>query len=186
MLKNKIKILLYGTVIWSLGEGMLGPLFAVFTKKIGGDILDIAWAWALYLIVTGALVMIVGKMSDTWRNKERLMIIGFSLNTILTFCYIFVSAPMHLFIIEIGLGIGNALFEPTWDALFDRADEDEKKEGFLWGLMLGEKEIILGIAVIIGGIIVSYFSFNVLFITMGIIQLIATIYQAQIFKIKQA
>jgi len=186
MLKKKIKILLYGTVIWSLGEGMFGPIFAVFAKKIGGDILDVAWAWALYLIVTGALVMIVGKMSDTWRNKEKLMIIGFSINTILTFGYIFVSSPMHLFAIQIGLGVGNALFEPTWDALFDRADENEKREGFLWGLMLGEKEIILGIAVIIGGMIVTYFSFNALFITMGIIQLIATVYQTRIFKLKKA
>ncbi|MEA2006933.1 MAG: hypothetical protein U9O20_02115 [Patescibacteria group bacterium] len=42
MLKKKEKILLFGNNLWSLGEGMPGPLFAVFSQRLGGNILDIA------------------------------------------------------------------------------------------------------------------------------------------------
>ena len=33
------RILLLGANIWYFGEGMMGPLFAVFAEKVGGDIL---------------------------------------------------------------------------------------------------------------------------------------------------
>lgn len=32
------RILLLGANIWYFGEGMMGPLFAVFAEKVGGDI----------------------------------------------------------------------------------------------------------------------------------------------------
>ena len=60
---NRISlILLLGANLWYFGEGMLGPLFAVFSEKVGGDILDITWAWAAYLVVTGVCYIVVGKL----------------------------------------------------------------------------------------------------------------------------
>ena len=47
------RILLISSSLWYFGEGLFGPLFAVFAEKIGGDLLDITSAWALYLISTG-------------------------------------------------------------------------------------------------------------------------------------
>jgi predicted MFS family arabinose efflux permease len=44
-----------------------------------------------------------------------------------------------------------------------------------WGLMEGSFNIITGIALLIGGLIVTNLGFQSLFITMGIIQVIATI-----------
>jgi len=174
-------ILLYANNLWYFGAGMLGPLFAVFAERIGGDILEISWAWATYLIVTGVLVIFVGKISDEKISKEKLMITGFALNALFTFGYLFVSSPLHLFIVQIGLGISNALAMPTWEALYSKY-EDKKHDGYEWGLAGGEGSIISGIAIIIGGFIIGYLSFTVLFISMGIIQVIATIYQAKIFK----
>jgi len=52
-------------------------LFAVFTESIGGDILDIVWAWSVYLLVTGILIIIIGNVSDEKKRKEKLMVIGF-------------------------------------------------------------------------------------------------------------
>ena len=179
-MNKKEKILLYGANLWYLGEGMLGPLFAIFAERIGGSILDISWAWATYLIVTGLLIIFVGKISDRI-NKEKLMIAGYFLNALFTFSYLFVSSPKHLFIVQAGLGIATALGTPTWEALYAKY-EDKRHAGFIWGLASGEAGIITGVAMIIGGLIVNYFSFNTLFITMGIIQVIGAIYQAQILK----
>ena len=163
---------------------MFGPLFAVFAEKIGGDILDISWAWATYLIVTGILVIFIGKLSDKQISKEKFMIWGYALNALFTFGYLLVSSPLHLFFIQIGLGIAAALSMPTWEALYSKY-EDKKHEGYEWGLAGGEAQIIMGIAMVVGGLIVNYLSFKVLFITMGVVQLVATIYQARILNYKE-
>lgn len=178
--KKQEKILLYGSALWCLGEGMLGPLFAIFGERVGGNILDISWAWAVYLIVMGALVMVIGNYSDK-AHKNKIMVCGYALNAIFTFCYLLVSAPFHLFLVQAGLGVAAALAVPTWLSLYARF-ENKRHDGFTWGLSSGLDKIVTGIAMILGGLIVTYFSFTVLFITMGIIQTIATVYQAKILK----
>lgn len=45
------------------------------------------------------------------------MIAGYALNALLTFGYMFVSNPTQLFLLQIGLGIAEALSAPIWDAL---------------------------------------------------------------------
>ena len=176
---NKERIILYSSDMWYFAAGMLGPLFAVFAEKVGGDVFDISWAYATYLIVTGVLIIVVGKISDIFNNKEKLLVLGYFLNTIFTFSYLFVSTPIHLFIVEAGLGLASALAWPTGDALYAKC-EDENKDGYEWGLFTGGEFIVGGLGLIVGGLIVSHFSFKFLFIVMGSIQLIATIYQARI------
>ncbi len=182
-LNRHIKILLYGGNIWYFGEGMLGPLFAIFTERVGGDILDVSWAWATYLILAGLFYIVVGKITDAHDNKEKVMVLGYALNALFTFGYLFVSTPLHLFIVQAGLGIAAAMTTPTWDALYAK-HEDRRHDGFQWGLAGGIAQIITGVAIVIGGYIVSYFSFTVLFLTMGIIQVVATICQAQMLRNK--
>lgn len=177
------RILIIGSLLWYFGEGMLGPLFALFAKNIGGDILEISWAWAIYLFVTGVSMILVGKLSDKIIKKEILMIIGYFLNAIFTFGYLLVLTPLHLFIIQAGLGVAWAFATPTWDALYAK-HEDRKNEGVMWGFADGLPRIASAFSIIIGGFIVSYYSFNVLFFTMGILQIIAALYQTKIFFIK--
>ena len=160
---------------------MLGPLFAVFAQKIGGDILDITWAWATFLIMTGVMYILIGKIISGKKNKAKVMVIGYGLNALFTFAYLFVSTPWHLLIVQAGLGFAEALGTPTWDTLFAENTEKEH-DSFAWGLAGGQAQIVTGIAIIAGGLIVHFLSFNILFITMGCMQIIATVIQARILK----
>lgn len=180
MLSKKIRLLIYGSNLWYLGEGMLGPLFAVFAQRVGGDILDISWAWATYLIVTGILVMFVGKISDR-ADKEKLMVAGYGLNAAFTFSYLLVSSPVQLFLVQAGLGIASSLSIPTWSALFSLYGSKQQK-GYEWGIVSGETQIFTALGMIAGGFIASYLGFHVLFLIMGTIQSIATVYQAKIIS----
>lgn len=181
MLNKNLKILLYSSNIWYLGEGMFAPIFGLFTQKIGGSILDISGIWATYLIATGVFTVIVGKISDRSMCKAKLMIIGYALNALFTFCYLFASSQLSLFTVQIGLGIASALATPTWNALYAQY-EDQGKAGLIWGMADGQSKVMTGIAVIIGGVIVNWLSFNALFMTMGIIQVFATLYSIQLLK----
>lgn len=179
-MNHKEKILLYSSNIWNFADGMFGPLIAVFTERIGGSILDVSWAWAIYLVFTGVCSILVGKYSDH-HSKEKIMISGYALTALLTFCYLLVQTPIQLFIVQAGLGIALALCNPTWDALYDKYSS-QKSAGLIWGLADGEGKIMTGVAIIIGGFIISKFSFEVLFIIMGALQSIATLYQAKILR----
>ena len=75
MLSKPEKILLWGNILWISGVGMLGPLFAIFAEKIGGNILEISWAYATYLVVTGIGIIVVGTLGDRIGHK-RLMVAG--------------------------------------------------------------------------------------------------------------
>ncbi len=177
-----MKVLLIGSNIWYFGEGMLGPLFAVFASKLGGSILDITWAWATYLMVSGVLVIMFGTLADKV-SKEKILVAGYALNAIFTFCYLLVQTPFQLFIVQACLGLAAAMAIPTWTALYDISHENNKNESFVWGLASGQAQIITGIAIIFGGLIVNNFSFQALFITMGAIQTVAAVYQAKILKL---
>lgn len=180
-LSKTTRILLYSSSIWYLGEGMLGPILGVLTQKIGGNVLEISWIWATYLIATGIFTAFVGKLSDDKFSKEKLLVAGYALNALFTFGYLFASSTSRLLCIQVGLGIASALATPTWDALYAKHNA-RTNAGYLWGLAAGQTQLTTGFAMIIGGLIINYFSFNVLFITMGIIQIFATLFQAQILS----
>jgi uncharacterized membrane protein len=183
-LTKTIKILLFASSLWYFGEGLFGPLFAVFTEKVGGDLLDITWAWSAYLIVTGLMYMLVGKVLSKSNYKEEVMVIGYALNTIFTFSYLLVDNVTTLFIVQIGLGIAESLSTPIWDSLF-AGNLEESDDTFQWGLATGHTHFVTGIAVAVGGLITYFISFKVLFITMGSIQTIATLVQANLIFIKR-
>ncbi|MFZ3077899.1 MAG: MFS transporter [Candidatus Aenigmatarchaeota archaeon] len=174
------KVLLLSSFIWFFGEGLLGPLFAIFTQKIGGDILELTGAYAFYLITMGVLTIFVGRFSDH-HSKKYLMTIGYGLNAVVTFGYLFVDSPFKLFFVQGLLGVASALATPTWNSLFS-IYEDKKHVGEEWGLDNGGSQIIIGIATMTGGLIITYFSFTTLFVLMGIIQVISTLVLLHMFS----
>lgn len=178
---KKARILLYSSNIWYFGEGLLGPLFAVFSQKIGGNILDIAWGWAVYLVVSGLFEIAIGKLSDSKIDKAKLMLAGYALNAAATFGYLLVNSQLQFFALQVMLGIATALATPTWDALYSKYS-DKNNEGFAWGLADGDAKIITGLSAIIGGTIVSYIGFTWLFFIMGLLQTGATVLQAVMFE----
>ena len=182
-LSRTVKILLLGANIWYFGEGMLGPLFAIFSEKVGGDILDITWAWATYLVITGVFYIIVGRLLNNKEIKVKVMVFGYSLNALLTFGYLLVDSPFKLFLVQAGLGIAEALGTPAWDALYAKS-LDSDLDSYAWGLSTGQSQIVTGIAFAVGGVITHFISFNALFITMGIIQIGAAIVTSQLLFAK--
>ena len=173
-MKLQARLLLFSSYLWELGEGMLGPLFAVFTSRVGGDILDITHAWAAYLIATGIFIVIIGRLSDRV-GKEKFLVAGYALNAVFTFCYLLVETPFQLLLVQAGLGLATAMATPTWDALYERY-EDKKHPAFAWSLDTGVGNVVVGIAIILGGMVLVNYSFTTLFVMMGCIQIAATAY----------
>jgi predicted MFS family arabinose efflux permease len=86
-----------------------------------------------------------------------------------------------LLIVQAGIGIAIALSNPTYFALLAKNSSSES-DGALWGWADGRDKIATGLAVFAGGLIVSQAGFQTLFVIMGILQLFAVLYLAQLFR----
>lgn len=183
-MNDHLKVLLLSSYVWFFGEGLLGPLYALFVQSIGGDILELTAAYSLYMIAMGICSIYVGNVSDH-RSMEHMMMAGYVLNAAGTFGYLFVDSPARLFLVQLVLGCASALATPTWNSLFS-IHLDRKRVGYAWGLSEGGPKIIIGMAILLGGLIVTRFGFAVLFLAMGTIQVMAALIQAYIFRLSES
>ena len=178
-MRRQVSILVLSSNLWNLADGLLGPLFAVFAQRVGGNILDITWAWGAYLIIMGIGIIVVGHVSDRV-SKLKLLFTGYILTTACTFSYLLVHSAAGLFIVQAGLGIATALSNPTHYALLAQYSKSAERDGALWGWADGRDKIATGLAIFAGGFIVSAWSFDALFIIMGTISLCATLYLSRL------
>jgi predicted MFS family arabinose efflux permease len=110
-----------------------------------------------------------------------MMVFGYTLNAVLTFGYLLVDNPFKLFLVQVGLGVAEAIGTPLWDSLY-ASSLTEEHDTYAWGLSTGQSQIVSGFAFGVGGLMTYYYSFNVLFIAMGVIQLIAAVVSMQLLK----
>lgn len=176
VVSRPLRLLLIASSLWYLSEGLLGPLFAVFAQQVGGDIFDISTAWAAYLIVCGLAYPITGRLVNRTRWKFRIIAVGYALHTLCTFGYLLVRDTHHLLLVQVGLGIAEAIATPSWDAFF-ASELRETDDTFAWGIVGGHTQFIGGVAIALGGLLAKYVSFHALFVTMGCISLAATLVQ---------
>jgi MFS family permease len=177
------KILLIASLVANFADNLIGSFYAIFVQKIGGDILDIGYTTAFYLIATGFLIIFVGKISDKI-NKELITIAGYLLGALGSLGYLFVSHPWQLFGLQIIFALGAACLSAPLSALFSKFI-DKKQEGLQWALEGGGSKIVVGLSVLVGTALVKFFGFQTLFITMFILQLVATFVQAKLCRNKK-
>ncbi len=175
------RILFWSSNLWNFSDGLLGPLFAVFASRIGGDIFEISWAWAIYLAVTGLGMAAVGAMGDRV-GHHALSVVGYALTAEITITYLIVQIPNDIFIVLAGLGIGLAFSNPTWEALYDHYSGKGGHDGYVWGIAGAGGRIAQAAAILIGAYVVTKLSFDALFIAMGTLATLAALYQAKILK----
>lgn len=180
-MRHEIKILLATSILFTLSAGFLGPIYAIFVQRIGGDILAASGAWAIFTITSGVLTLIFGKLEDHRLNQRKMYVLGYVLATIGTAGYIFVSDPFHLVVVQIILGVAFSIAAPAFDALFTK-HTTIGKESLEWGIWEGTWRIATGIAAIIGGVIATFLGFKILFLFMTAFAIVATIVAAQMLK----
>lgn len=170
-----IKILITTSVLCNIGFALYEPIYAIFVQQIGGNILDAAISMGLFSIVLGTFTIIFGKLTDSKKRlKNRLVVLGYAVVTSAFLGYYFVRNPIHLFAVQIIIGLGTAMIDPGWNALFGRHVQ-KNNEATEWGLWGGGKQIAVGIFSIMGGIVASTFGFKTLILLMFAFELLATI-----------
>ncbi len=76
--------------------------------------------------------------------------------------YFFISNIFTLFAAQVLVALGNAVADPAFDAELD----DNTDTAFGWSIFEASKDILNGIAAIVGGLIAAFFGFTALIACM--------------------
>ncbi len=169
-MKKELNILLLAAAFSTFVHSMLGPIYAIFVEKIEGGVLEASYAIAIFSLSAGVLIYIISKWEDRIKHKEKLLTIGYLLNSVGFFSYMLVSKPVHLYMVEAIFGLGIAVLSPIYDGLYSKNLSKDKYVSE-WGAWESMSYIISSIAALLGGLLVSFFGFEALFFTMFLLSL---------------
>ena len=178
-----IKILIVNDFFLNSAWGLLSPIFALFivqnitvgntaeAAKVAGIATFCYWVVKaiLQIPISKYLDKNHGEIDDYW-----FMAIGTFLITLPPFGFIISSLPWHIYSLQILHAIGMAMIIPSWYAIFTR-HIDKRKEAFEWGLNSTILSFGMGITGAVGGIMAAFFGFKVIFILVGILNLISVL-----------
>jgi len=138
-LNRVILILIGGEFLVTVFSGLIAPIFAVFIVNDirGGTVETVGFALALYWIVKSIMQIPIGRWLDR-RDGELddywAMIIGSTCSALGAILFFFFAHAMwHVYLLEVFLGIADALIVPPFYALFSR-HLDRGHESFEWAL----------------------------------------------------
>jgi MFS family permease len=177
---NKItKYLIFSDLVFYTGWGLISPIFAIFILQniSGGTAFVAGLSSAIHLIVRSATRIPFGIASDKDKSQKRaykFMFLGLLVAALIPFGYILAKTPLHIYILQAILGISLAASTAGWTCIFTK-HMDKGKESTEWGIDAVAVGIGPGIAAAVGGLAVTYFSFNYVFAVVGIIGLIGTL-----------
>jgi hypothetical protein len=160
-------------------EAFLGPIYAIFVKNIGGDVFEAGATYAIFAIVSGIFIFTVGRSMFFKTHLRQMIVLGFGLFTLGGIGYLLVQNPIQLFILQIFMGLAEGILEPSWDGLFS-ADLTEEQSAHSWATFAGGKSILVGIGALVGGALVTLYSFHTLFYVVIFLNFLATLFSVKI------
>ncbi len=161
MHKN-IKLLLLASILLHSGTNLLAPIYAIYIHDIGGNLLDAGIAVGIYAVFKGILYFLLDKTDESRFSKRVMMFSGYAIMGVSYILYLFAEIPMHVFLIQALLAVGETVINPSWSAVIAMSLEDGK-ERHIYSHFYGYRSLFEGAAAIAGGLFAMKFGFDVVF-----------------------
>jgi predicted MFS family arabinose efflux permease len=161
-----LRILLATNAMILMASAMLGPIYALFVEKVGGDLMDASIAGGIFAFAAGITTLFSGKYSDKIKENELVVVLGYAIMGIGFLLYFWVSSIYFLFIVQAIIGLGEAIYSPAFDAVYSK-HLDGHKSGTQWGAWESMNYFTAAIGSLVGGGIVALFGFQTLFVVMA-------------------
>ncbi len=171
-MKKAIRLILVFDGAVMFASAMLVPIYAVYVEGIGGDLLTASSAWTIFMLVTGVVLLGIGRLEDKLDRPKIFSAIGYLIIGIGTLGYLLVKSPSILFVVQAVIGLGTAIAAPATTAIYSM-NVDEKKRATQWGDWEGIYYIVTAVGAFLGGLIANRYGFDALFITMSSICLLS-------------
>ncbi len=145
---------------------MFSPFYAVFIRKISGNLAIAGFSWAVYPIVAGILIFLFSRWEMRVKEQELLLAVGYFIRGAVFLSYAFMGSLAQLIFTQILWGVGSALSVPAFDATYA---SHTSKEGSIgeWGQWEGMAYISTGLAALLSGFFIEYMGYFWLFCLMS-------------------
>ncbi len=175
LFNKALRILLVTNALILLAAAMLGPIYALFVKEIGGDLLDASFAGAIFAFIAGTVSLVSGRFSDQIKNKELIMAFGYAIMGLGFALYVWANSIVAVFLIQVVIGLGEAIYSPAFDAIYSK-HLDAHNIGKEWGAWEAINYFTGAIGAIVGGLVVTIFGFGAMFIVMSVFCFFSAMY----------
>ncbi|MFH1711126.1 MAG: MFS transporter [Nanoarchaeota archaeon] len=172
-LNRIIKHLIASDLIFYSGWGLVSPIFAVFILQhiYGGSVFIVGIATAVHLITRSLLRVPFGIKADkSQKTSFNFMFWGLLLAALVPLGYIFAKNALSIYVLQAVLGVSLAMSTAGWTSVFAK-HMDKGKESTEFGIDAVAVGIGPGIAGALGGLAVTLFSFNYVFIAVSVMGL---------------
>lgn len=168
LFNKALRVLLVTNAMVLVAAAMLGPIYALFVERIGGNLLDASLTGGIFALAAGITTLLAGRYADKIKHDEKIVAFGYVMMGIGFFLYLYVNSIWFLFLVQVVIGFGEAIYAPAFDALYT-LHVTEKKAGREWGAWESMNYFTLAVGAVVGGFIVANFGFNVIFVIMGLL-----------------
>jgi MFS family permease len=174
-INKPLRILLGTNGLILLAGAMFGPIFALFVEGVGGTLLDAGFAASGFALAAGITTLLVGRFTDSVKEKELIVVIGYIVMAVSFFSFSFVNSIGSLLVVQVLLGIGEAIYSPAFDGVYTSHIKDGV-EGSAWGVWESMNYFIAAAGAALGGFFATLFGFTILFYIMAILCVISAVY----------
>jgi len=174
-INKPLKILLTTNALILISGYMLGPIYAIFVERVGGDLLDASVAGGIYALVAGLVTILSGKYADRIKENELVIVLGYLIVSLGFISFLWVNSIYSLFLVQAIIGFGEAIYSPAFDAVYSK-HLDGKKSGLQWGAWESMNYFVASLGAFLGGILATYFGFEILFIIMFTLSITSALY----------
>lgn len=172
---HAIRVLLATNALILLSGAMLGPIYAIFVTRVGGDLMDASIAGFIFAVSAGLITLLSGKFSDKVRHSDMIIVAGYTLIGTGFLLYLFADSIYSLFAIQALIGLGEAVYSPAFDKLYSQ-HLDSGKYGSEWGTWESMNYFTAAFGALVGGLLVTEYGFSTLFIAMASLSFMSGFY----------
>lgn len=175
-----VAIFIIGDFVLVSGWALIAPIFALFIVRNieGGTATIVGIAAAIYWISKSLFQVPIGLYLDK-RKGERddfyVLVLSFIVIGLVSFAFLWVKTPIQLYGLQLIHAFGFAMMTPSWSAIFTR-HMDKGKEAFEWSLSSTSIGLGAGLSGLVGGVVADKFGFEPIFIVVGIVSLLSTVF----------
>lgn len=173
-INKSLRVLFVLNSIFVFAGSLLGPLYAIYVQGIDDKIISVSFSWAVFMLSSTIFMYFTRKYGDKIKEQEYLLAGGFLMRGLAWFGYTLVTSFSGLVVIQVMLGLGEALGTPAWNAIFAKHLDKKKeiREYSSWNIV---SNLMVAGATIGGGLVVTIWGFNWLFVTMGLLALVSLV-----------
>ena len=165
-LNRALRILITVNATMVFVFGMFTPFYAVFVVRLGQDVAFAGLTWAVFSVVAGILTFLFSRWELKVVEQELLIVVGYFLRAAVFVSYAFMENVPQLVLTQILWGFAVAIGNPAFDAVYSSHTSRESSI-VEWGNWEAIAQIATGLAALIGGVIIQYLGYQVMFLFMA-------------------